>query len=47
MKKVIYIIILAIVCSLAITSCTKEEVKPTTNIGGNVGGTGSGDPIKD
>jgi uncharacterized lipoprotein YehR (DUF1307 family) len=47
MKKVIYIIALALVCSLAITSCTKEEVKPTNTIGNNTGGTPSSDPIKD
>jgi uncharacterized lipoprotein YehR (DUF1307 family) len=28
MKKIIYIILFALVSSLSITSCTKEEVKP-------------------
>lgn len=37
MKKLIYLALFAFATSLAITSCTEEEVKPTTvmNGGGN------------
>lgn len=44
MKKFIYIAIIAIVASLAITSCTEENVNPAPNIGN--GGMSSDDPIK-
>jgi hypothetical protein len=47
MKKIIYIVVVSIIASLAITSCTEENVKPATSIGGNGGGSGSSDPIKD
>jgi hypothetical protein len=41
MKKIIYIFMICLVTSLTVTSCTKEEVKPST--GSNAGGT----PIKE
>lgn len=42
MKKVIYIILLSVVSSFAITACTEEPVKPVYNNGG----TPSTDPLK-
>ncbi|NJM25723.1 MAG: hypothetical protein HC859_09770 [Bacteroidia bacterium] len=37
MKKLFYILILALVSGLTITSCTEEEVTPTTDNGGGGG----------
>jgi len=39
MKKIIYIILLALTSTLAITSCTEEEVTPATDLNGGGGGT--------
>ena len=44
MKKIIYIAILALVSSLAVTSCTEETVTPKQQVSGD-GGAGM-DPIK-
>lgn len=44
MKKIIYIILLALVSGMAVTSCTEETVTPKQQVGGD-GGQGS-DPIK-
>ncbi|MEO5978034.1 MAG: hypothetical protein ABIS36_15250 [Chryseolinea sp.] len=38
MKKLIYISIIAMVASLTISSCTEEEVKPSTVMNGGGGG---------
>jgi len=43
MKKLIYILILATMSSLAITSCTEEVVQPSDNPA--TGGKGTGDGI--
>ena len=43
MKKIIYILLLAACSSLAITSCTEENIKPQTDA---PSGGGSGDPLK-
>jgi hypothetical protein len=43
MKKLIYIILIAFVSSMTITSCTEDEVKPTEE--GTEGGHDEGDPI--
>jgi hypothetical protein len=40
MKKIIYIILFALVSSVAITACTEEEVAPSSS---NGGGRGSAD----
>ena len=45
MKKFIHIAIIAIVASLAITSCTEENVKPS--ISDTRGASGSIDKLKD
>jgi hypothetical protein len=42
MKKLLYSLMLVIITSLAISSCTEEEVKPQTE-SNNVGGS----PIKE
>lgn len=42
MKKIIYILLLSVVSSFAITACTEEPVKPVYN----QGGTGTPDPLK-
>ena len=39
MKKLIYIVLFAFVTSMAVSACTEEEVKPSTELNG--GGTGS------
>ena len=39
MKKLIYILVIGLVSSMAITSCTEEEVKPKQE-SGNTGGGG-------
>jgi hypothetical protein len=44
MKKIIYIAILALVSSLAITSCTEENVTPKQQVGDAAGG--ASDPLK-
>lgn len=44
MKKLIYILLFASVTALSFTSCTEEEITPSTELGENGGGTGS-DPI--
>jgi hypothetical protein len=31
MKKIIYILLFAFICTVTITSCTEEEVTPTNN----------------
>ena len=42
MKKLIYIILLSLVSTLAITSCTEEAVSPTNeDVPSNGGGGGS------
>jgi hypothetical protein len=43
MKKFIYIAIIAIVASVAFTSCTEENVKPEAGETSNTAGSGSGD----
>jgi len=43
MKKLLYTLLIAFVCALAFTSCTEEEVTPSTELNG--GGTGI-DPLK-
>jgi uncharacterized lipoprotein YehR (DUF1307 family) len=45
MKKIIYITLFALVCSLSFTSCTEEEVTPKVETDNN-GGAGGHDPIK-
>jgi len=45
MKKIMYTISLLFVLSLAISSCTEDNVKPQDTTGGNVGG-GMSDPYK-
>ena len=49
MKKIFatFMTIAAFATITTISSCTKEEVKPTNTIGNNSGGTPSSDPIKD
>ena len=44
MKKFIYIVILALVSTLAVTSCTEETVAPKQQVSGDGGGVS--DPIK-
>jgi hypothetical protein len=39
MKKLIYILLLSFVTAVSFTSCTEEDVKPSTELNG--GGTGS------
>ena len=36
MKKIIYMLFIAIASAMAITSCTEEEVAPTTENGGTM-----------
>jgi hypothetical protein len=36
MKKLIYIILFALLSNLVITSCTEESITPTNNGGGGV-----------
>jgi hypothetical protein len=38
MKKIIYILALAFVCAASFTSCTEEEVKPSTELENGGGG---------
>ncbi|MFD0998437.1 hypothetical protein ACFQ21_03935 [Ohtaekwangia kribbensis] len=39
MKKIIYILLIAFSCALTITSCTEEEITPTsTDMNGGGGG---------
>jgi len=47
MKKFLYILLFAVVCSASFTSCTEEVVAPTQETNGT-GGSGSNgeDPIK-
>lgn len=47
MKKFIYIAIIAIVGSFAVTSCTEENVKPSADPEDTRGARGSIDPLKD
>jgi hypothetical protein len=42
MKKIIYILLFAICGSLAITSCTEEEVAPSNDTSNAGGGFGTG-----
>jgi len=44
MKKFIYGFLLAVVVSVTVSSCTEEEVKPSTDL--ENGGGGVSDPIK-
>ncbi|HPM30192.1 MAG TPA: hypothetical protein PLJ60_07625 [Chryseolinea sp.] len=44
MKKIIYTLLVAFACSLAFTSCTEEEVTPTSELSGDGGG--ASDPVK-
>lgn len=41
MKKVFYLLAITIFCNLALVSCTEDEVKPQTEVGGNGGGSPS------
>jgi hypothetical protein len=34
MKKIIYTLLILFVCALAFTSCTEEEVTPTSELNG-------------
>lgn len=43
MKKIIYIMVIAFVSSMALTSCTEDDVRPTEP--NNGGGAGSLDPL--
>ncbi|HLT80004.1 MAG TPA: hypothetical protein VKZ86_03195 [Cyclobacteriaceae bacterium] len=43
MKKIIYIMVIALVSSMALTSCTEDEVSPVKPHNG--GGAGSFDPL--
>ena len=43
MKKLIYVLVIAFVSSMALTSCTEDEVRPTKPSNG--GGSGSLDPL--
>jgi hypothetical protein len=43
MKKFFYIFLIAFASSMAITSCTEEEVKPSS---GDNGGGAANDPIR-
>lgn len=45
MKRIIYILAIAVSSSLVVTSCTEEEVAPTNTENDNSGGQGSGDPL--
>jgi hypothetical protein len=47
MKKIIYIAIIAILGSFAVTSCTEENVKPEAGELSNQSGSGSPDKIRD
>jgi len=42
MKKLLYILVIALMTSFVATSCTEEEVAPTTELdnGGGAGNTG-------
>ncbi|HEY0740444.1 MAG TPA: hypothetical protein VGD40_03245 [Chryseosolibacter sp.] len=42
MKKLFYILLIAMTASLTITSCTEENVEPQTS--GNNGGGGASEP---
>jgi hypothetical protein len=44
MRKYIYMALLALVSSLALSSCTEDEVTPTSEY--STGGSSSGDVIK-
>ena len=44
MKKIIYGFLLALVVTVSLSSCTEEEVKPSTEL--ENGGGGGMDPIK-
>ncbi len=44
MKKLFYLITIALLASISITSCTEEEVKPQTEL--RNGGGSASDPIK-
>ena len=46
MKKIIYIAIISLTCSLAFSSCTEENVGPKTQTDAPGGGGGGSDPIK-
>lgn len=43
MKKLIYVLVIAFVSSMALTSCTEDEVSPVKP--NNGGGAGSLDPL--
>ena len=45
MKKLLYIVLFALVCAGSFTACTEEEVTPSTELD-NGGGHGSIDPLK-
>lgn len=45
MKKFLYILMFAVVSSMAVTSCTEENIEPTKENGTNNGGS-QNDPIK-
>jgi hypothetical protein len=44
MKKFIYTLLIAVASSLAITSCTEEEIKPETSTSNGGGGGITGNP---
>ncbi len=47
MKKFIYIAVLSILVSLAVTSCTEENVKPAAQENKADASSGSSDKLKD
>jgi hypothetical protein len=42
MKKLIYILLLVSVCAVSFTSCTEEEVTPSTELENGGGGQSTG-----
>jgi hypothetical protein len=45
MKKIIYILLVAIATSLSFTSCTEEEVTPNSELRNAASGGGGSDPL--
>ena len=46
MKKLMYTLLIVFACMVSITACTEEEIAPSTNNGGDNGGTYSIDEVK-
>jgi hypothetical protein len=46
MKKILYVLMLALVSTLSFSACTEEAVTPKTEEAGSGTGGGSNDPIK-